>query len=334
MFWMINLRVNDKEEEKDDFTLFVDCILWAQETLTGIVQSQRSTSNSEKIITIIVMALGSILYSLISLYIFDSLSKYHESRSAFQRQKKILVNWCESRKISISMQERIFSYFEMLKEIPSPDFSNILKSSTPAEMPLSLLSEIALFKFRDLISSVKLFELGEPSFVMGMVRSFSQELFLQSDFIIRYADLPGRMYFISKGIVEVLATDGRTRIALLEDGEYFGEIGILLNCCRTVSVRAVSPCVLASITKESLMNILQNFKEHKEFLIKVAKQRAKTCRKDDINQEFDLVEDNYSSSDSDHSGELECPSYYAPAEHYMKTWWLRLITVPHSKTQD
>ena len=333
MLWMLNLRVNDKEEEKDNFTLFVDSILWAQETLTGIVQSQRSTTDNEKILTIIVMALGSLLYGLIFLNVFDYLTKYHETRSSFQRQKKILANWCESRKISVAMQERIFSYFQMLKEIPSPDISNILKSSIPAEMPLSLLSEIALFKFRDLISSVKLFELGEPSFVMSMVRSFTQDVYLQGDFVIRYADLPGQMHFISKGIVEVLATDGRTRIALLEDGEYFGEIGILFNCCRTVSVRAVSPCVLASITKENLMNILQNFKEHKDFLVKVAEQRMKTCRKEDINQEFDLVEDKYSSSDSDHSGELECPSYYAPAEHFMKSWWLRLITVPNSKTQ-
>jgi voltage-gated potassium channel len=47
------------------------------------------------------------------------------------------------------------------------------------------------------------------------------------------------MYFIKSGVVEVIATDSQTRIAYLSDGDYFGEIGILLKERRTASIRAI-----------------------------------------------------------------------------------------------
>ena len=187
--------------------------------------------------------------------------------------------------------------------------------------------------YKELISKVKLFELGEPSFMMSMVRAFTSEVYLPGDYIIRLDDFANSMYFINKGLVEILATDEHNQIALLDDGCYFGEIGILFNCCRTVSVKAIISTVLARISKEDLLSILINFPEHSEFLMQVARQRMKTCKKEDIDLAYDLVEDNYSSSDSDKSGELETPQYYAPAEHDYKSFILRLFTVPHSKSR-
>jgi CRP-like cAMP-binding protein len=44
------------------------------------------------------------------------------------------------------------------------------------------------------------------------------------------------MYFIRKGIVKIIANDNHTVIALMNEGSYFGEIGILITKKRTVSV--------------------------------------------------------------------------------------------------
>ena len=49
------------------------------------------------------------------------------------------------------------------------------------------------------------------------------------------------MYFIKSGVCEVLATDEMTQIAFLLEGDYFGEIGLLILEKRSVSVRAVEP---------------------------------------------------------------------------------------------
>lgn len=94
---------------------------------------------------------------------------------------------------------------------------------------------------------------------------------------MRYGDLADCMYFVRSGQVEVLATDGRTRIAVLTQGAYFGEIGLLLTDRRTVSVRALTLCQLEVLEKEKFMLIAKSFPETFKFLRKIAKQRAKIC---------------------------------------------------------
>lgn len=38
-----------------------------------------------------------------------------------------------------------------------------------------------------------------------------------------------KFYFIKSGIVQVIATDGKTPIALMGEGSFFGEVGVLLT---------------------------------------------------------------------------------------------------------
>jgi len=71
----------------------------------------------------------------------------------------------------------------------------------------------------------------------------------------------------------VLATDGKTVIAYQGEGSYFGEIGVLLQDKRSVSVRAKSESVFLTIRKEPLLEILQRYPKLKKMLIKIAKQR-------------------------------------------------------------
>jgi CRP-like cAMP-binding protein len=47
------------------------------------------------------------------------------------------------------------------------------------------------------------------------------------------------MYFIQSGVCEVYATDGETVIVYLTEGCYFGEIGMVLQDKRSVSVKAI-----------------------------------------------------------------------------------------------
>ena len=77
------------------------------------------------------------------------------------------------------------------------------------------------------------------------------------------------MYFIKTGVWEVLATDEETQIAYLLEGDYFGEIGILIREKRSVSVRAVEPMQIATIEKYPLLSVLKKHENFLHFLKKV-----------------------------------------------------------------
>ena len=110
-------------------------------------------------------------------------------------------------------------------------------------------------------------------------------------------EIAEEMYFLKKGQVEIIASDGKTRIAVLKEGSYFGEIGLLLGVKRTVYVKALHMCVLLAIEKNDLEYVLESYPEMRRFLKKVSKQRMKTTHRSDIVSLLDRV----STKSSDHS---------------------------------
>ena len=66
-------------------------------------------------------------------------------------------------------------------------------------------------------------------------------------------DRGDRFYIIVRGSVEVIKGAGESvprRIAVLQDGDYFGEIALLRSVPRTASVRARSDCTFLSLQRE------------------------------------------------------------------------------------
>ena len=72
---------------------------------------------------------------------------------------------------------------------------------------------------------------------------------------------PGtEMYIIQSGQVEILKTTGRTprRLALLEEGDFFGEMAILEDIPRTASARAHTDCVLVRIDRSTFDQLVRH----------------------------------------------------------------------------
>jgi len=80
------------------------------------------------------------------------------------------------------------------------------------------------------------------------------------------------MYFICRGEVEVIDATGKT-MELLRDGDFFGEIGVLMTSTRIASVRAKTLCDLFVLTRADFRRILQDHPQFAESMMKTAKER-------------------------------------------------------------
>ena len=126
-------------------------------------------------------------------------------------------------------------------------------------MALSVKTEIQLQIFENMIQECRLFEMADPTFILAIVRKLTQEFSTPQDYICRQGEDAFYFYFIKEGKVDILSTDDASRIATLKEGSYFGEIGLLLQETRSVSVKAKTSCVLASIFKEDFLKIMNDF---------------------------------------------------------------------------
>ena len=80
------------------------------------------------------------------------------------------------------------------------------------------------------------------------------------------------MYIICRGAVEVTDKNGQ-HLKHLYDGEYFGEIGLILTSPRTANVVATGQCDLFILEKSDFKRIMQDNPQFAEALCTLAKER-------------------------------------------------------------
>lgn len=124
---------------------------------------------------------------------------------------------------------------------------------------------------REILQQVPLFQKADAQFLNSLIMLLKPAVFSAGDIIIRKGDPGTEMYIVSKGEVEVL-NDSSDSLARLKEGNFFGELSLLLSEPRSATVRAVTECDLLSLSKQDFWKAL---KEHPEFA-KVVRESAKS----------------------------------------------------------
>lgn len=108
---------------------------------------------------------------------------------------------------------------------------------------------------------------------------FATETFQPGREIVRQNDPGDKFYIIARGKVEVWRTEEQTgaatRVAVLQDGDYFGEITLITGFPRTATVRTVTVCTCISLERGQFNRMLDRFPELRRKISEVAVQRLR-----------------------------------------------------------
>ena len=107
------------------------------------------------------------------------------------------------------------------------------------------------------LSKIELFSEFPESSLAKLCKSFSSANYPASSTIISEGDEGDLFYIIVRGRVEILkrVDDRDTRVKILEDGDFFGEIALLSNVPRTATVRTVKPTLLISLKRSHFLKL-------------------------------------------------------------------------------
>jgi glucose-6-phosphate 1-dehydrogenase len=105
--------------------------------------------------------------------------------------------------------------------------------------------------------------------VIMALHSFSAEA---GETIIKAGDMAKEMYLISRGQVEVKDKSGKV-VKTLKDGDFFGEIGLLMSTPRTATVVAKTQCDLFVLKRADFSRILRDHRQFADTMTTVAKER-------------------------------------------------------------
>jgi ATP-binding cassette, subfamily B, bacterial len=96
--------------------------------------------------------------------------------------------------------------------------------------------------------------------LQAVAARLEMERYAPGDTIIRQGDVGDKLYLIDRGQVEVTAQHdaaGEQHLNTLHDGDYFGEIALLLDIPRTASVRALGPVQVLSLSKADFRGLVE-----------------------------------------------------------------------------
>jgi CRP-like cAMP-binding protein len=127
----------------------------------------------------------------------------------------------------------------------------------------------------ELLRNVPIFTALPEAIVTRMAGSFKTEEVPLGNKVIVEGEPESKFFIIAQGQVEVLykgAHGSDIRIALLTNGEYFGETEFVSDQASDVTVRTLTPCILLSLSRTDLNSAVGEAPNWKEELERAAAQ--------------------------------------------------------------
>ena len=111
------------------------------------------------------------------------------------------------------------------------------------------------------LQTIPMFHGMDGVLLAALANNFVTERFTEDETIFEEGEAGYKMYIVVRGQVEVLTTGptGEERqLAVLRDGDYFGEMALLEDIPRTATVRARAPTILLTLEREQFNHLLNN----------------------------------------------------------------------------
>jgi ATP-binding cassette subfamily B protein len=110
------------------------------------------------------------------------------------------------------------------------------------------------------LRAIPFFQNLDEALLSALAERFVTERCVEGQTIFEEGDPGDKLYFVDRGEVEVLISDSageERRVALLRDGDYFGEIALLEDVPRTATIRTRVPSTLLVLDRERFLDLLQ-----------------------------------------------------------------------------
>jgi len=143
------------------------------------------------------------------------------------------------------------------------------------DLPQLLKTEVQLFLNRPIVEKVPFLKDASEKLIRDIVLNLTPRVAIPGEIIFRQGDSGAEVFFISRGSVEVLSGDGKQVFAQFGEGNFFGEIALLLDTPRTATIRATDYCDLYFITKTTFDAIISDEPEFTARLRQIALERQK-----------------------------------------------------------
>ncbi|XP_044596622.1 potassium/sodium hyperpolarization-activated cyclic nucleotide-gated channel 2 isoform X3 [Cotesia glomerata] len=271
--------VYNDSEDVDVVEQYLQSYYWCTLALTTIGDLPRPRSKSEYLFVIVQLLFGLLLFATVLGHVANIVTSVSAARKEFQAKLDGVKTYMRMRRVPNHLQIKVIKWFDYLWLTQKCSD----EEKTVSCLPDKLKAEIAINVHLDTLRRVEIFQNTEAGFLCELVLRLRPVLFSPGDYICRKGEVGKEMYIVNRGRLQVVADNGKTVLATLKAGSYFGEISILnmgtAGNRRTASVRSVGYSDLFVLNKKDMWDVLKEYPAARVRLEAIAVKRLEKYKR-------------------------------------------------------
>lgn len=261
--WLLQIYIKD---QKNNFEKYIAALYWSFTTITTVGYGDITPTNTvEMIYCSLSMLIGSIVFGYIIGGIAAVVSQFDSSSGGREKSRmNEVLAYLQENNIPKVMIDRVIKHYSFIFKLKSAFDEN----SFVNEMPEYLRNELILYVYRNEIPKISFFNNEKDTgFISYLLIAMSPIYCSPNDYVFHEGEIGTEMYFLIKGTVQCLGKAGTTDEVVytnITEGNYFGEIAILMETKRTASIRALTTSHLFMLSHTELQRMMFYYDSLKE----------------------------------------------------------------------
>uniref|UniRef100_A0A8C1XAD7 Potassium voltage-gated channel subfamily H member 7 n=1 Tax=Cyprinus carpio TaxID=7962 RepID=A0A8C1XAD7_CYPCA len=244
---------------------YVTALYFTFSSLTSVGFGNVSpNTNSEKIFSICVMLIGSLMYASIFGNVSAIIQRLYSGTARYHMQMLRVKEFIRFHQIPNPLRQRLEEYFQHSWTYTNGIDMNmqVLKG-----FPECLQADICLHLNHSLLQGCKAFRGATQGCLRALAMRFKTTHAPPGDTLVHCGDVLTALYFLSRGSIEILKDD--IVVAILGTNDIFGEmIHLYAKPGKSnADVRALSYCDLHTIQREELLEVLDMYPEFADYFL-------------------------------------------------------------------
>jgi hypothetical protein len=258
-------------EHANPVTQYIRALYWVIQTMATVGYGDITPHRDfEYVFSIVIMLIGASTYAFIIGNIASLASNLDAARASFFNRIEAISQYLHSRQVPPQLNEQVRNYYEYLWA----HHRGVKEESLFEDLPPSFRLSLLLYLTKDLLEKVPLFQYCTPVLRNVLLMALKPQTYAPGVLIAREGEVGKEIFFLSHGTVEILTEDGGERHGTLEDGDYFGDLSLILKEKRTASVKALTYCEVFILTAAKFNRIRNDYPEFREVLKKVSSEKT------------------------------------------------------------
>jgi CRP/FNR family cyclic AMP-dependent transcriptional regulator len=265
---------------------YVCSMYWALSVMTSLKTSSAHESRhclarqplvthplEERIYTVATFLVGAVFFSCIYGNIAQSIASLGEAGLRYRQRMSEIDQFAKTHRITAELQRKLRHYVHFQWSVTKGLDVDAMAGGLPAHLTL----EVRLQLYQPMVRKVTIFA-GCPAQFFEQLTSKLSPLWVPESYFVFYEGESGhRMFFIQRGTAHVqqLRRGLVGVLSVLKEGDYFGELSLLMEQPRSTDVLARTDLMLLALTSTDFFTVLRAFPDAKMRIQIAAEKKAK-----------------------------------------------------------